>query len=53
MDPVRKTVDQKEIIHRIWLQRLFEQEVTEYLLTIFGHLVLLWFTNNTHRVNKA
>lgn len=34
-------------IYRVVFQRLFEEKVTEDLLTILGHLVLLWFTGDT------
>ncbi len=45
---LRDIVNQKESIYRVVFQRLFEEEVTEELLTILGHLVLLWFTGDKH-----
>lgn len=41
---LRNTLYQKERIYRIVLQRLFEEQVTEDLLAVLGHLVLLRFT---------
>lgn len=38
----------EESIHRKVLHRLFEEELPKDLLTVLGHLVLLWFTVNTH-----
>lgn len=35
-------------VYRIVVQRQLEEEVTEDLFTILGHLVLLWFTGDTH-----